>query len=178
MVLISTTELTGAAAASISFASVPQDYTDLAIRFTCRSTNASTDTNLLMVLNGNTTANQTLFPVFGNGSTAAGTASNTTALVIGKAPAASAQANTFGNGYVYLYRYSETGILKYGVGSSVTEDMAILAYQYGFGISTGNISLTQAITSITISCLAGNLAQYSSVSLYGVIKGSGGATVA
>ena len=92
---------------------------------------------------------------------------------IGDDPGANATSNTFGNTSVYIPNYA--GSTNKSVSSdAVTENNATTASQQILASIWNN---TSAITSIFVSDTGSNLVQNSTASLYGILRGSGGATV-
>lgn len=172
---IAHTELTSAPASNITFMNVgniPSIYTDLIILASLRSTQASTVEQVRIAINGST-ANFTKRFLQGSGNTEfayTGTDSQ-----VGYMSSGQNTANTFGNLMIYIPNYSGS-INKAIYADTVTENTASTeAFQV---IHSGVWAQTAAITSIALSPQNGQLAQYSSATLYGVTKGtSGGVTV-
>lgn len=174
MTLISTVTVGAGGAASISFSSIPQTFTDLLLLGSLRSANASVDRQNGMYLNGQGFPNSasTNRDLYGSGVSA--TSSTTGAnsfLNIGTIPAANATSNTFGNLAIYFANYS--GNTNKSISTeSVAENNATGGNQ---SIVASLWANTAAITSISMD--AATYVQNSTVSLYGILKGSGGATV-
>jgi hypothetical protein len=168
--VIAHTELSSAQA-NISFSSIAGSFTDLVILCSLRSTQASSVEQIRLNINSST-SNFTKRFLQGSGSATAtysGSDSQT-----GYASSGNNTSNTFGNGLIYIPNYAgSTAKIIYA--DIVTENNATEAFQV---IHTGLWNVTNAITSIAISTQNGNLAQYSSATLYGITKGSsGGVTV-
>jgi hypothetical protein len=159
-------------ATNITFSSIPATYTDLVLVVSARSANVSTDDSLNFDLNG-TTANQSIVLLRGTGST---TLSATgTYLAMGYVPGASATSNIFGNSILYISNYS--GSTNKSMNSQgVFENNATAAIQQTQAMIWSN---TAAINEIKLRLdSTSNFVQYSSASLYGILKGSsGGVTV-
>lgn len=174
MELISSVTVGAGGAASISFSSIPQTYTDLTIVHSIRNNAGAGGVSdfLQMDLNSDTSgANYSWRMLVGTGS-AASSQSGTFGL-IGKY-VQNATVSTFGNGLICIPNYSITGV-KTASGDSVTENDAANAEQAIFAYKWSG---TAAITSIKLSSNGGQtLSQYSTAYLYGILKGSGGATV-
>jgi hypothetical protein len=169
MTLISTVTVGAGGAASIDFTSIAGTYTDLQIVFSLR--NSTTNDYISLTLNGSS-ANFTAKQLLGNGS-AVQVGSRTDNLYIATATPSSATANTFGNGAFYIPNY--TGSTNKSISlDSAWENNATLAVA---GIVAGLWSNTAAITSASLVSPSGSFVQYSTASLYGILKGSGGATV-
>jgi hypothetical protein len=158
----------GTAQTAIEFTSIPQTFTDLVMVLSLRSTGTNTDgwydTQLLQ--NGVSTgiSNRQLY---GTGSAAA---SNIPGITGGVYAAHSGMtANTFSNASVYIPNYTSTTNKSFS-SDSVTEQNATSALQT---INAGLITTSSPITSLGISGAA-NFAIGSTVSLYGILKGSDG----
>jgi hypothetical protein len=165
MELIQTTTL-GADAVSIEFTSIPQTFTDLVIMASLRSSN---DEFASLRFNASTT-NFTNRQVNGNGSSASSLSRTDT--FVGYVPGPSQTANTFASYNIYVPNYSGSTHKSFSI-DFVTENNATQAFQ---GIVAGLWSDTAAITSIQLFILAsnGDYKTGSTVSLYGITKGSDG----
>jgi hypothetical protein len=168
MTLIETKTL-GTAAASIEFTSIPQTYTDLVVVLSLRGVNASVSLGVQLSLNGSF-SNGTYRELSGNGSSA--TSASGLGVIVGFMPGASATSNTFGNTTVYLPNYAGSTNKSFS-SDSVTENNATSAQQ---SINAALWSQTTAISSIGIAdgTSGQNLAAGSTISLYGITKGSDG----
>lgn len=167
MTLIETKTLVSAAA-SIEFTSIPQTFTDLVVLLSCRTDRA----DILDGINGNingSSANFTTRNLIGDGSTAS---SNTTSVgTLGLATGSTSTANTFGNTAVYIPNYT-AATNKSISADQVMENNATSSFQILRAILWSN---TAAITSITFVPQVGtNLVAGSTISLYGITKGSDG----
>jgi hypothetical protein len=159
----------GTAAASIEFTSIPQTFTDLVVVTSLRSDRAgnNADTSFLR-FNGTTTGYSTT-RLFGNGSTVTSD-TFTFASVAGVINAATSTANTFDNSQYYIPNYT-SAVNKTISMDNVQENNATAAF---LGITANLWSNTAAITSITVIAQNGNLLAGSTISLYGITKGSDG----
>jgi hypothetical protein len=166
MTLISTTTVGSGGAANITFSSIPQTFTDLFILFSMRS--SANDQNGGLTFN--TGGTYTYRWLIGAGS---GTPPSGTGGISFNIGASAFTTNTFGNGSITIPNYSGSAIKSWSA-DSVTENNATLSYA---GIVTGAWSSTAAITSLVLAPLGGSFIENSSASLYGILKGSGGATV-
>ena len=170
MTLIQTVTL-GSSQASITFSSIPQTHTDLLVVVNIRGSQSNADDNFYLTLNGSTSG-YTRRALLGTGS-AVQTATNIPQRV-GVYPAATSSASTFGNASIYIPNYT-AAINKSYLVDSVMENNSTGSYQM---ILSGLWSNTAAITSVAISDDdGGNLLTGSTASLYGILKGSGGATI-
>lgn len=169
--LIQTVTVGAGGAASIDFTSIPGTYTDLCLVISGRTTFGLVYDKFYYTINGST-ANITDRFLYGDGSSAAsssyGAGNNQAGFTVG----ASATANTFGNAMIYFPNYAGSTYKSFSV-DSVGENNATAARM---AIDAVLWSSTAAITSISISN-NGSWVQYTTASLYGITKDSGGATV-
>lgn len=155
-------------AASIDFTSIPGTYTDLMVVHSGRNIG-----DIKITFNGVTTGYSRRH-LYGNGSSA-GSSSGSDAYV-GRTAPATATANTFSNVCIYIPNYAGATNKSYS-SDSVDENNGTSAYQI---ILAGLWSNTAAITSLSLSDYGGGgvqFTQYSSATLYGVLKGSSGGVV-
>jgi hypothetical protein len=164
---IQTYNLTGSQA-SVTFSSIPSTYKHLQIRVISRSTRAGTGFDYLLAqVNGDTAANYSWHLLYGNGTTAAASASPSQASMgVGFNPQVSATTNSFGVTIIDILDYADTSkykTIKSLVGSDTNDANGAV------GITSGNWRSTSAITSITLfNNISGSLVQYSSFALYGI----------
>lgn len=165
MTLISTTQVAAGGAASITFSAIPATYTDLVVLLSSRAT--STTAGITLNLNGSASSFTTRY-MQGNGSAGSST-TNTT--LIGNSCISTDTSNAFSNLMLHIPDYAGSANKTF-TSETVTENNSSTAYQQVFAGIWAN---TSAITSITLNLA--NFAQNTTASLYGVLKGSGGATV-
>jgi hypothetical protein len=170
MQLIAHQELTSAAA-SITFSSIPATFTDLKLVLSLRSNVSGLNRNILINPNGSS-ANGTSRILLGDGS---GVGSGTNTRITGRdLPGNTATSNTFGNAEFYIPNYT-SNVAKSISADTVMENNATTVVM---SISANLWNVTDAITSLVILAEAGDLMQYSSATLYGILAGSsGGVTV-
>jgi hypothetical protein len=168
--LISSVTVGAGGASSIDFTSIPQTFTDLVIVYSGRS--SGNDTEFQIRFNSST-SNYTVRYLAGSGSSAYSgnlTAYSLTAQVSWNA----ATSNTFGSTIITIPNYAASTNKSWSA-DSVSENNATTAYQT---LYAGVWADTSAITSITLRDIGtDNHVQYSTAYLYGLTKGSGGATV-
>jgi hypothetical protein len=167
MQLISSATVGVGGAATIDFTSIPGTYTDLVLVLSARAT--STTATITVAFNGSS-ASFTNIDLNGVAGFAPTSATGTT--LVGYASTTSHTASTFGNLSIFIPNYA----------GSANKNFSVDSVQENNGAAAVNLTLfanrwanTAAITQITLSLA--NFAQYSSASLYGILKGSGGATV-
>jgi hypothetical protein len=155
------------AQASITFSSIPQTYTDLYLVFSARS-NYGAGTDALQISFNSNTSSYSSRLLYGTGTSAAST---TIARYVGEIVPATYTANTFGNLSIYVPNYTSGSAKSYSA-DTVTENNATSAFQV---ITAGLWDNTAAITSIAFTTVSGsNFLQYTSATLYGILKGSDG----
>jgi len=166
MTLIETKTL-GAAAASIEFTSIPQDFTDLLLLICCRTDRAANPSVITPHINS-TTTNQSVRRLFGNGSTVTSSAeSNNWAF---QSASSAHTANTFTNASLYIPNYAGSTVKSFSV-DSVYENNASTSSQ---SITAGLWNTTSAVTSIQLIDPDANFIVGSVFSLYGILKGTDG----
>lgn len=171
--LIATSTVGAGGASSITFSSIPATYTDLVIKYSMRSSRAANVDNVQLNINGqgvNTNISCRYF--LGDGSATA--RSTTDAVAAGGAiNGANMVANGFTNGEIYIPNYTTSNPKVMGV-NVVTGNTATYSLQL---IVATLWNQTAVINSIALDPQVGDLVQYSTASLYGITKGSGGATI-
>lgn len=176
MQLISTTTVGAGGAASIDITGIPATYTDLLVLATLRSDFATTTAPLSVRFNGLTTNIYSMRQLRGSGTTATSNSNGpTNAFDMGDCiPGSSSTASTFANIAFLIPNYAGSANKTYSFDGVAEGNIASTVYQV---LNTGTWASTSAINQITING-AGNYVQYSAVSIYGITKGTGGATAA
>ena len=164
MQLIETVTVGSGGAASITFSSIAADWTDLYLMLSLRSSTTGV-TEATVDLNSTTPTSRWLR---GNGATA--TSGTANALVFN---ASGTTANTFSNVAVYIPNYTSSAQKSGSVDLVVENNSASTNYQYIHALLW---NVTTAVTSITIADDYGSFVEFSSASLYGILKGSDGVT--
>lgn len=169
MQLIQTVTVGSGGAASISFTSIPQTFTDLYVLISARGASSSDFPAVGLKLNSATTNYSTRYLLGSGSSTASGTTANTY-LRIGNASGSSQTASTFANASAYIPNYTSSTSKSISA-DTVSENNATAAYQ---NIVAALWTGTDPITQLDVIIDGFNLVQYSSASLYGILKGSDG----
>ena len=175
MTLIQTQTL-GSDNSTIQLTSIPQTFTDLLVLLSPRSSQASSSgetVNMTCNSDGIGSGLYTSRFVWRNLSSQFRSSFTSVATMQASAPAASATANSFGNISIYLPDYSGSNV-KLGSVESVGGNNASAT---ALTCTVLRYNSTAAISSITFTLSNGNFVTNSSVSIYGITKGSGGATV-
>lgn len=160
------TQVLGGSAAAITFSSIPQTYTDLFLKVSVRSTNA--DDGLFFKFN-NTTASTSWRNFLGYGS---GVLSQTGSGWLAGGGVRSGTASTFTNIDIYIPNYAGSTVKTASV-NSTSEENSSTGYQF---LVANLWNDPAAINRIDLYLQGGSLTQYSSVSLYGITRGSDGVT--
>ena len=162
---IATTTVGAGGTSSVTFSSIPSDYTHLQVRGILRSTRALSQAGVLFRLNSDTGGNYSFHGLIGNGSSASAYGyTSQTYINMGELPAASATSGIFGAFVVDILDYKDTN--KYKTVRLLTGQDRNGAGEISF--LSGNWRNTNAITSITILESISNMAEYSHFALYGI----------
>jgi len=173
LTLIATTTVGAGGASSMTFASIPATYTDLMVLISART--SSTIDSIGIKFNASTTG-ASMRRLIGNGSSTFSDAPAQPYIYGGDYPGSAQTANTFGNFQIYIPNYAGSTNKSVSV-DAVSENNATSNV---LGISAGLWSSTAAITDLTFFRIDGasaSFVQYTTASLYGIQKGSGGASV-
>lgn len=162
---IASTTVGAGGAASISFTSIPQTYTDLIVKLSARTTStygsafAQTD----MALNSTGyTADRVLYGTGGSANANSGGVGTTYGTT-----SSGARASTFGNTDIIIPNYTNS-YQKASTSNGVAETDSATAGVTSFNATRFNV--TSAVTSITITPYsgAGSFAEHSTAYLYGI----------
>lgn len=154
-------------AASVTFSSIPNTYTDLVLKISSRAANTGTSANftLAVSMNGNSTNNHSYTVLRATGSTVNSFAGSSVTNINGVQSATAATANTFGSAEFYLPNYNSStnkSVSFYSVAEDNTTSAAIRA-------TAGLYNNTSAITSLVVWSQSGyDLDAGSSFFLYGI----------
>ena len=169
--LISTITVGSGGASSIDFTSIPSTFTDLCLKVSGRSAQTGTAQDYGSLQFNGSTSGYSNRELIGTGSAAASanTSSQNQLYFTWVYPAASATASTFCNMDIYIPNYGGTNYKSVSIDGVPENNTTLITYTT---LSAGLWSNTAAITSIKLlmSNLSQNFAQYSSASLYGILK--------
>lgn len=165
MTALSTVTVGAGGAATISFSSIPQTYTDLVVKVCGRSTATGSVYDDLGIYFNSSTADLSWRILYGTGGSASTTSGSTRYFAF--VPSASATASTFSNVEYYIPNYAGSNNKSVSA-DSVTENNGATALT---NIAAGLWSNTSAITTITLNPANGNFVEHSTATLYGVFKG-------
>ena len=160
MTLIETKTAGAGGVSSFDFTSIPQTYTDLCIVTSLRCTNTSSNA-IYITFNGSGSSYSQIY-VVGTGSV---TASGVGGAIIQRMVDSNATANTFSNSSTYILNYAGSGSKSIST-DTANENNGTAALM---NINAELWSDTAAINRITVTpASGGDIAQYSSVYLYGI----------
>jgi hypothetical protein len=165
-VKIATVNVGLSGAANINFSSIPGTYTDLVVKLSTRSTGGSA--NLYWNYNGGSGTAYSSKKLFGNGAAASSLQLSGVNYFQQENAVnnSGSTASTFNNCDIYLTNYSSTSTNKSNLFDGVTENNATTAYTV---LSANLWADNSAITSIGFAT-DGNFVQYSTATLYGILK--------
>jgi len=164
---IQTVTVGSGGATDITFTSIPQSYTDLKIVLSGRSTQGNVYGGGAIQFNADTASNyrwRRLRGDAGTGAAASDNSTSATAITNWDMAGANATASIFGNIEIYIPNYTTANAKSVSV-DYVGENNAAESHM---GIVAGIWTGTAAITSVKLYSAGGNLAQYTSATLYGV----------
>jgi hypothetical protein len=164
--LINSNTVGSGGAASVTFSSIPNTYTDLLLKYSMRTLYAGISNNTLIQFNSSGGTAYSLKALYGTGSAAASFGRSSGASTdAGYANGSTSTTNAFSNNDIYIPNYASTNYKSFSV-DSVIENNATAADSM---LAGGLWSSTSAITSITISDFSSNtIIQYSTFYLYGI----------
>jgi hypothetical protein len=152
---------------TIDFSSIPSTYTDLCLKMSLRTNRAGTFDYVTINFNGSS-ANFSLKTLQGDGAGGSPASYNRGTFgvnFIGRSDGATATANTFANGDIYIPNYAGSRN-KSSSTDMVNEDNVNTAYA---NMTAGLWAQTTAINQLTITNGTGNsYVQYSTATLYGI----------
>ena len=161
--LIQTITVGSGGAASIDFTAIPGTYTDLRVLLSLRNTNTSV---LADVQFNGVSTNLSARMLSGAGTSASSTTFASNIRTYGGTNASDYTASVFSNFEIYIPNYSGSTNKSVSL-DFVSETNGTNAWS---GFTAGLWSSTAAITQVTVTVSGGNVAQYSSASLYGILK--------
>lgn len=150
-----------AGASSVSFTNIPSTYSHLQIRYITRNTDGAYYVRLQF--NNNTTAsNYSYHEINGNGTSVTATAGASSQYIY--LPRNSATSNIYGVGVVDILDYANTNKNKTvrAIGGYDANGSGAVDF------TSGGFYQTTAVSSIQLTVLSGNFAEYSQFALYGI----------
>jgi hypothetical protein len=156
-------------ASAITFNNIPQNYTDLCVKYSLRSAFSGAATVDCYLQFNSSTLGYSERMIYNSSGTAAGSASNSAGNIAwaGTMPTVNATASTFGNSELYIPNYASTTTFKSLSFDNSGENNSATAWS--LMLNAGLWSNNTAINSITLySANSSNLVQHSTATLYGI----------
>jgi hypothetical protein len=170
-VKIATIDVGAGGASNITFSAIPSTYTDLMVLFSVVNDRNAWDSAAAVTVNGSGSSYSGRI-MYGDGSSAAAMNNVGTAYCWVNIDGRNT-ANSFSGGSIYIPNYTSS-LNKAITIDSVGESNSINSYQ---NLGAYTWAQTAAITSITLTGIYSTTwLQNSTATLYGILKGSGGAT--
>ena len=165
-VAIATVTVGSGGAANIEFTSIPGTYTDLVVKLSTRTNQASGPDYVYLQFNGNTsTSNYQGIFLRGNGSTTASSSNTAEGKIRAAITTTSGEtASTFSNCEIYIPNYTSSNN-KSTSSDWVPENNATATFM---GITAGLWTQTSVITSINLTLGSGSFTQHSTATLFGI----------
>ena len=162
-VKIATVTVGAGGASSMAFSSIPSTYTDLCLKISARTTNAYFRDSVEIKFNGGTSAGN-LRTILAQGTSVV--SENQSNLYVQIEGNTGTTANTFGSAEIYIPNYISSNSKSLST-DAVTENNA--AADNALYLNAGLWSNSAAINAISLVG-GGNFMQYSTASLYGILK--------
>jgi hypothetical protein len=163
--LIKTVTIGSGGASSIDFTSIPNTFTDICLKYSLRSSAASGSAGYYGTYTFNSlTTNISQRAIYGNGTSALTTLSST--ILSYMSGASDYTSLTFSNGELYIPNYTSSNY-KMMNQDAVTENNATSVYTF---LYSGLWASTAVINAIGLIPAGGSFVQYSTASLYGILK--------
>lgn len=149
-------------ASSIDFTSIPSTYTDLCVKISARGTSSfASNGHFYAITLNNTSANRTQRFLQGDGTSASSGSSSSFTSYMDPSDYTS---NTFASNEIYIPNYAGSTNKSMSL-DVVTENNATTSFATFYAQLWSD---TSAINRITLTPNAGNFAQYSTATLYGI----------
>lgn len=166
--LIQTATVGAGGSSSITFNSIPQNYTDLKLVFSLRSSVSNSDVDIVRIaVNGDSTSFIFRNLAYEATTTRSYTQAAYTPIVnfMGYIDGNLTTSSVFGNGECYFTNYSSTTINKTISHDTIQENVGTNGWIW---LGTSLYQSNTAISSLTLSLQSNTFVQHSSASLYGI----------
>ena len=163
----STVEVGAGGASDITFTAISGTYTDLILRVSLRDNAASTRSIAKLTFNGSATGYSSIAAYGVSGTSTGSAAGGSTYIDWTYAVGNTATASTFSNNDIYIPNYAGSQNKSVSIDFTSENNSATVNI---LGIAAGLWSNSAAITSITLTPSTPNFLQYSTASLYGILK--------
>lgn len=164
----------GGSTGAITFNNIPQTFTDICVFVSTRSVRSGNPTDDIYCNFNNVNSSNTQHSVstlWGNGSlTGSSRGASSWIIGFGVQPAATGTANTFSSGLLYIPNYTSSNYKSFTIDFVNENNTTTLGTGAGLNMEAGLFSSTSAITAISFLGGYSNFAQYSTFSLYGVLR--------
>lgn len=150
---------------SITFNNIPQNYTDLVVKISGRTTESAFFTSMLLTFNGSTSGYSRKFIQAYNSSTASSQGSSETSSNLGYLNGSTSTADTFNNMEVYIPNYTSANQKSISIDTVQGINKATDWVLWQEAALWANVS---AVNRITLTPAGGNLAQHTTATLYGI----------
>jgi hypothetical protein len=161
--LISTVTVGSGGASTITLNNIPQTYTDLAIYYSCRSTDSATRwNNMRLSFNGSASNGSWRYLAQYNNAMASSTGGQIEVWI----NFSGSETYTFSNSFVYIPNYTASTNKNIRIDTAAEGN----AQDQILGWVAGLWSNSAAITSITVTPSSGNFAEFSKASIFGISK--------
>lgn len=152
---------------TVTFNNIPQNYTDLLVKISARSSVSAANSEMYITHNNELSTNYSTTWLTGNGSTVSSSrGANNGAVVTIQINGSTSTANTFGIIDAYIPNYA-SNLFKQSIVDGVTEnnttaaDSRLIAYSY---------RSNAPITSVTFTAVSGGFVANSTFTLYGISR--------
>lgn len=155
-----------AGSGTVSFSNIPQNYTDLMLIVSARSNRGTFMDEAMLTINSGGNTSNTILSAGSSGASSNRTTSTTYLINALSIPGANQTANVFGNMTIYIPNYAGNNY-KQIIADNVSEDNGS---NWGLGLIAGLYNSTSAITSLSFVPRIATIVQYSTFSLYGILR--------
>jgi hypothetical protein len=159
----------------VEFVSIPQSFTDLVLVGSVRGDNSAVGSTVFIRFNSDVTSGVVTRRLTGTGGAVSSvTNSDGGNAFFGDVSGATSTTNTFGTFGVYIPNYTSSSAKTFSA-DTVSENNATAAFQ---ALGAGSYAGTSSVNTILFALLSGNFVAGSTISLYGITKGSDGIVTA
>jgi hypothetical protein len=150
---------------AITFNNIPQNYTDLVVKISGRTTEAANFTTIVLTFNGSASGYSRRFIQGYNSSIASSQGSSETSLNLGYINGNNSTASTFGSMEIYIPNYTSANNKSVSIDAAQEINQATQAVLW---LNAGLWANVSAISRIELTPAGGSLSQYTTATLYGI----------
>jgi hypothetical protein len=156
-------------ASNIIFSNIPSTFTDLCVKSSLRSTAGGFDDYLSIRFNSDTGNNykNIYLQAYASSAASGGIGTSYSSVTAGFGNGTASTANAFSSNEIYIANYASNQFKTANIDSFLPNNSTS---EYVIRGTANQWLSTSAITSITMFLVTGNLAQYSTATLYGIVK--------